>query len=148
MRALILQMIGFVFAISATPAFAKSSAPSYPFERQPGACECFPNDASSKQYIAEGYSFPFGEWKTFTCGFTCLDMNGQAYELTGTQTDHYRISDQGDKFVCKGFVMKFMETPMDPKRLGFFTIDRVRPFDARSSNIPEIAEFAQQACTR
>jgi hypothetical protein len=128
---------------------AQSSDPNrsgqYPLTRYPSACECYPSDAFSKQYLDQKPLWPKGYWRKYTCQYTCVNKAGEAEVLKGTQEDSFRFSDDGRHFICKGFVMKWVETPMNPKRFGFYTLDRAKPFSATSSGIPELQAWARNS---
>lgn len=115
------------------------------FVASPGACDCFPTDPTSKKYISEHKGW-FGESKVYTCEFTCLDKNGNPETVIGTQSDSYTFSDNGSHFVCRGYTMKYVETPFDKNRMGVMMLEGIRPFSAVNSDIPEIGEWAAARC--
>lgn len=117
-----------------------------PVTRGPVACECFANEPETKKYLAEGKVFPSGVWREYTCEFKCMRSSGELDVLVGTQRDQFRVRDDGTHFICRGFVMKFMDTPMDPRRHGVYVLDHAKPFKARGSGIPEIEEWSRQTC--
>jgi len=117
------------------------------FYRLPKACQCFPANPLSKVYLSEKRTM-FGEKKIFTCEFTCLGPNREVSQLMGTQEDSYLFWDNGDHFVCRGYVMKFQHTPYAKDRLGYLKIGGIKPFPAAGSKIPELEVWATGAGCR
>jgi hypothetical protein len=150
-----LRISGFTLAILTTvgcwtQAQADALAPpvstralDYPMERPAAACQCFPYEAISKQYVDWKPLWPKGYWRKFSCLFACIAPSGEAELVRGTQEDSFRMSDDGRHFICKGYVMKWVETPLNPKRFGFYTIGKVRPFNAIRSSIPELQQWGR-----
>lgn len=114
------------------------------FYKMPEACQCFPASPTSKVYISVKKTW-FGERKVFTCLFSCLDPNREITQITGTQKDSYLFWDDGDHFVCRGYVMKYQETPFSKDRMGILKLGGIRPFTAAGSKIPELEAWARIA---
>jgi hypothetical protein len=121
----------------------RSGAGGYAFESAPQPAQCYPVDPSTKKYLREKRTMGV-IWKEYTCDFACVRQDAQTDVITGTQTDWFFGIDDGSHFVCRGYVMGFVETPMDPQRLGYLTIEAIRPFDANTSQIPELVKWYNQ----
>ena len=117
-----------------------------PMERASQPCECYPSNLMTKSYLEFKSLWPWGKWAKYTCEFSCTNPSGSLSVLTGTQTDSYRMSDDGTSFLCRGVATKFRETPMDPNRQGVYFPDHIMPFTAAHSGIPEIEAWASQNC--
>jgi hypothetical protein len=133
----ILAMVALGAMLGLSLAQAAPSAAVFPFESRPMPGQCYPIDPASKKYLQEKRSFGT-VWKKFTCDFACLGPDGSAEIVTGTQTDWYFGGDDGTHFVCAGYTMEFIETPMNRTRLGYMTIKAIKPFDANLTKIKEL----------
>lgn len=127
--------LGMILGLSFAQAAPGSSA--YRFESAPRPGQCYPIDPASKKYLQEKQSFGV-VWKKFTCDFACVEPSGGIEIVTGTQTDWYFAGDDGTHFVCAGYTMEFIETPMDRTRLGYMTLKAIKPFDANLTKIKEL----------
>jgi hypothetical protein len=117
-----------------------------PMERAAQPCECFPSNLMTKNYLEFKSLWPWGKWAKYTCEFSCTNPSGSISVLTGTMTDSYRMTDDGSSFLCRGVITVFRETPMSSERQGVYMPDRIRPFTAMQSGIPELEAWASQNC--
>jgi hypothetical protein len=127
----------------ARAAATESGAGGYRFEVYPRPGQCYPSDPTTKKYLQEKVSFGV-TWKKFSCDFACVEPDGHRVIVTGTQTDWFFMGDDGTHFVCQGYVMGFVETPMDPRRLGYMTIEAIRPFDPNTTKIKELKAWSAE----
>lgn len=127
--------------VSVRPSSAQMHHSGIPFENQPHACECFPTDPASKKYIAEGKRLGY-HWRTFSCDFTCISPTGETTLINGTETRGYWLIEEGNEFVCRGFRMSSMDTPLGD-RMSVMVIKNVRPFTAANSKIGEIVSWSR-----
>lgn len=139
--ALTLSLI-FVFLVTLKTVFAYETG-GVRFYEMPQACQCFPAHPASKTYISVKRHW-WGESRVYTCLFTCLDRSRNLTQTTGTQRDSYIFWDDGDHFVCRGYVMKYQETPFSKDRMGYLKIGGIRPFSAAGSKIPELELWASE----
>lgn len=110
--------------------------------RKPKRGECYPDNPSNKKYLLIKDA-TFYKRRVFTCNYICVDLQGNTQSIVGTSDIRDWLEESGRSFVCEGYreTMKYVETPGNPDRWGYWDINGVTPFHPLSKKVPELKNW-------